>query len=120
METMKLRTARRDIIRLLPASLAPASTADVPRREGRSRWPGFLTRGATRAHSLPGFALNPVTVRGSHRTADFANALPAYSGGTVWGLHPLRVAAGASVSCGGNYTGTRDMLVGLPHAAIYA
>ena len=25
------------------------------------------------------------------------SALPAYSGGTVWAFHPLRVAAGASV-----------------------
>ena len=28
---------------------------------------------------------------------DGVKALPAYSGGTVWVFHPLRVAAGASV-----------------------
>ena len=44
---------------------------------------------------------------------DVVKALPAYSGGTVWAFHPLRVAAGASVEWS-----LRIRVVPKPHAGV--
>src|SRR5437867_6301059 len=93
---------RRDVrIRILPASRAP--------KKGRPRWPGVLTCGSVRDHRLPKLADELSDARDIDRAiADCVNALPAYSGGTVWESHPLRVAAGASVELsGGLYVETR-------------
>src|SRR5262245_27269872 len=71
------------LIGLLPASYAPKK--DAPGR------PGFLACGATHVRSLPRPAWS------SDRPEGRAIVLTAYSGGTAWASHPLRVAAGASV-----------------------
>ena len=48
-------------------------------------------------------------------------SLAAYSGGTVWASHPLRVAAGASVSCRTDYTcKPGKTAVGLPDVVVFA
>ena len=52
--------------------------------------------------------LRIIAARSSSRAANpvtSVNApLPAYSGGTVWAFHPLRVAAGASVKLWAEYS----------------
>ena len=61
--------------------------------------------------------------RGVRRDSDIRStrSLAAYSGGTVWASHPLRVAAGASVRLSGNYTcRTRKMPVRLPDVVVFA
>ena len=45
------------------------------------------------------------SVAGCAVPVTFSNAsLTAYSGGTVWASHPLRVTAGVSVSCVAEYS----------------
>jgi hypothetical protein len=80
-----MRTAaavpKRDLtMAFLPASHAPT--------KGTSPRPGFLTRGSAQRAVFPSAAA----------LSDMYDAsLPAYSGGTVWASHPLRVAAGVNV-----------------------
>ena len=75
----------------------------VSRAEERTPpWPSFLTRGSMRRVCLPKRGQWPAPTRlyrtSTARSSDICDVpLPAYSGGTVWALHPLRVAAGVSV-----------------------
>src|SRR5215510_10124013 len=64
------------------------------RRKDAPGRPGFLTRGSPLHVCLPK-RRRPFGLR---RLSDICDvSLAAYSGGTVWASHPLRVAAGANV-----------------------
>ena len=76
---------------LLPASCAPKK--DAPDR------PGFLTRGVI-TRSRPSRDPKVQWLTGARQIN--VNAA-AYSGGTVWAFHPLRVVAGASVKLSFDY-----------------
>src|SRR5262245_16806305 len=62
-------------------------------------------KAAVRASSQ---AVSPVTGRGCRKSRPGfprpCGSETAYSGGTVWDLHPLRVAAGVSVRLSGEYS----------------
>src|SRR5262245_3663613 len=86
--------------RFLPASLAPKKgrppMARFPDLRVTARSPSSRTCVSSDCQSTVRRSLFGVRTDEVRRTQDDGreNALTAYSGGTVWALHPLRVAAG--------------------------
>ena len=71
------------------ALLLSVSRAD---RNGTARPPGILARGSSRRPSLP----MQMSAQWPPARPAVGRELPAYSGGTAWDSHPLRMAAGLS------------------------